>query len=255
MSNELLFDVWRGAEPSWARSWTKAALFATLEAPETIGDDAYRAEPPPWAGIDTSWAPEGRETALIVDLPGGEAVLTAIALVPAGFRPVVAINTTTGGAEVVEMGPVIAALRDAARRPHALDAPPQAPPAFVLDARRMLPDHAPIVGRLDNRWMLFASDLPSAGHFRANGIGGVLAVHRAGLAPDLVDVLGRFERGGLRVQSVDLEESTPTAVELPAGRTSAVGSIVRGVARWFELGGRRGDGTFSRRIVPRPSHG
>ncbi|MBI2390890.1 MAG: hypothetical protein HYV09_14965 [Deltaproteobacteria bacterium] len=262
MSEVEPYDVWRGTD-AWA-AWTKAALFATADGvelpPESEPQDALHR----WMKIDTSWlepppgsaahrGPDARETAIIVDLDGAEAIYTGVALVSRGFRPIVAINTTAADSETVDMVPVLEALRAVARVPEALDARPDAAPAFVLDARRMRPDRPRLPGILDNRWMVFASDLPSARLLRQHGMTQVLAVYRGELQPDLADLLARYRRGGLGLLAIDLDgaQPAPSSLEIDA---SALGLTLRSAGRTLLIPQRNADGSFGRR-VPIPSHG
>ena len=90
----------------------------------------------------------------------------------------------------------------------------------------------------DNRWVVFATDFPSAGLLARRGITRVQILHDGRLKDDLVNVLRRWQRGGIVLSHVDLKASmTPEPLSLPSSWWSGI----RGVARrlWYRLSLRR----------------
>src|SRR4051812_14752569 len=138
MDHRNVYDVWAGSDSAW-EIWTKPALFAQL-GDETLSADApeghqYRSRSLPWSDIDVSWAPDATlGTFILVDLEGAASIELGFTLMSRGYRPVVAINTCTGPGEVIDMTPVLEALREGARFPHACSRDSLARPAFLLDA-------------------------------------------------------------------------------------------------------------------------
>ncbi len=135
MDHVDVYNVWVGSDNAW-EIWTKPALFAQL------GDDTLRADAPeahqyrsrslPWADIDVSWAPDAAlGTFILVDIEGASAIELGFTLMSRGYRPVVAINTCTDLGEVVDMNPVLEALREGATFAHAFPRDRSAPPAFL----------------------------------------------------------------------------------------------------------------------------
>jgi hypothetical protein len=252
-----VYDVWAGEDNPWER-WMKPALFAQLgDAPR--GDDAsqgghYRTAPLPWSDVDVSWAPHASQgTFFLVDLEGPASIELGLALMSRGYRPIVAINACTGPGEVVDMGPVIEAIREGARFPHAFPAEGGEAPAFLLDARRMNATRplAPTV--FDNRWMIFRQDLPSADLLRRHGLSRVVVVSRdESIADDLRHVLYAWQQGSIEILVKQVDRASPpepTNVQSPSwvhrilGRPAGAGELRRNV-----------QGSFGARI-PEPSHG
>ena len=208
MTGEECFGIWAPADASWS-AWAKPVLFAQL--PSLTG---LTMEPPAGADVDALWAPDaGGRTALIVDLPGVLSLGHGLALARRGYRPVPLYNTTlTSGASVaVDAVPIARELVRGTQLLRSLTLRPDAPPAFLLDARRMAPDVPPKPGVFDNRWVVFPQDFPSGSRLRSAGIDTVLLVHGAGgLQDDLAHVLLRWRQLGLRLLATDVTGSSLT---------------------------------------------
>jgi len=250
MKDEDVYKIWRGAENRWV-AWVKPIVFAGIRPTEQRErvDAAYRQEPPPWGGIDTSFLQLDSVTAIIVDLEGREGLLFSLALGTRGYRPVVVINTCSGPGEVIDLSSIRSTLLLGAQTPSLLPDGPDFLPAFVLDARRMRPERSIEPGALDNRWMVFRSDLPSGMRLREGGLCRVLVVQRTREPQrDLHEILWNYRRDGFDVTIVDLLD---VAREVPftSKRTPWIDRLVRRMSL-----PRNFDGSFGRR-VPWPSHG
>lgn len=230
MTREEVFRRWRGAAGPWAQ-WIKPSLITQI--PE--GVEPREPRPMPLEGI-----PAAADTALILDVPGVEAVELGVALMGQGYCPVVLFNTTHDAEEVVKTWDLMAALSGAASR---LEARSGGPPAFLLDAHRQLAFGAMSGGRFDNRWYVFGSDFPTEEGFRSRGVRRLAIVCRRAVEPDLQDALARH--GGL--DPVVLSPDSATPVPLPRTRSS----LVRGLSTLGRMLVRRSDGSFGYRI----SHG
>jgi hypothetical protein len=155
---------------------------------------------------------------------------------------------------VIDQLPILLALRAGAPYLQSLDLAPSAPPAFLLDARRLAPGREVSPGVFDNRWQVFAQDCPSVETLKARGVARVVLVQRGRWVPryDLADVLRGWQHGGLAVLSKDLDDPAPPApfrvTPLPWHR-----------AAWHRileaLGLRRSPPGGFGHIVPEPSHG
>ena len=198
---------------------------APRDAPEAprdalpAADEGYDARVPPADGL----------TALVADLPGAEGVRRGLALAAAGYRPVPLYNSVPApvvslsaraGEAVLDVWPVVAALRDGARHLNALTLPPDAPPAFLLDARRRVGDGTGAVrpGSFDNRSVSLPTDFPSANLLLSAGVRRVLLVLRGGDGPqpDLSHTLRRWQDAGLEILAlrVDLPDA-PRPITVP----------------------------------------
>ena len=170
MSSRRIEDVWLGSDHPW-RTWVKRPLFASLpiDEVETATEEVpYRSDTSRWSGEGVAWLAAQR-AAIVIDLPGPRAIETALALGRHGFRPVLSINASSQPEEVVDMQPILALLAEGARFASPFPADAAAPPAFILDSRRDGEDsrRQPLPGAFDNRWTLFAGDLPTAEQLRA----------------------------------------------------------------------------------------
>src|SRR6266581_4451261 len=220
---EEIFSVWAPDASPWSR-WAKPVLFAHL-------DSALSQIPVREAAADLSWAPPPAEkAAFVLDLPGAEGVLNGIALAALGYRPVPLYNAiplpygarllnplSNVSVAAVDVLPILSALRKGAEQLAQLNIPPDAPPAFLLDAnrqgtRKMLPDE------FDNRSVSFTTDFPSATFLFAQGIRRIILVQKATLEPkeDLAHSLRRWQDGGLVLQRkrLDLAEA-PQPFQIP----------------------------------------
>ncbi|HSI36377.1 MAG: hypothetical protein ACAI43_17040 [Phycisphaerae bacterium] len=187
-----LFEMWAPAESAWS-DWAKPVLFA--HAAEAA------AEPPAEIGIDLAIA-DGH-TALVLDLPGEMGVRVAPGLTRAGYRPVPLYNGAPGAGEVVEVWPIVRALEELGPvvREASRGLPEDAPPAFLLDARRRGPAGEVGAGAFDNRSISLPTDFPSASTLRGRGIGRVILVQDEAGPPqvDLAHTLLRYQEAGIAI--------------------------------------------------------
>ena len=266
-----LYQAWAPVGAPWS-PWAKPVLFATFALESTI-------TPPPSAAIDVAWAPAARrearegdraasyrdqsepaptapgDTAIVLELPGTVALETALALAAIGYRPVPVLSATPSpytSLGLVDVRPLQAVLGTGAQVLRSLPLPLDAPPAFVLDARRM-PETRAIPGQYDNRSLLFPQDFPSASHLRDAGIARVLLVtHAAAVQRDLAHVLVRYRDAGLvvEVQAPDaavprrpLTEDAPSEFRSMMYRALALFGLKRNAAGGFGA------------LIPVPSEG
>ncbi len=259
MQPEMVYAAWVPAEGVWSL-WARPVLFAQMaESPEPPAGDGGPAEPAA-SGIQAApagaaWIPRAGEGAmLVVDLPGEESVRTGLALAGRGYRPVPLYNACTGPQEVIDQGPILRALRRGATSLRTLTLAADAPPAFLLDDRRMSPAGPMRPGAFDNRWQVFPEDFPSARLLTARGFRRAVLVQRGRRQPqeDLAHVLRRWQDAGIAVEAKDVADGRPP---LP---------ITVASPRWYRalwhralaiLGLRRcRQGGFGR-IVPEPGGG
>lgn len=219
MSLQQLYETWAPPDAVWSR-WVKPVLFASTDLP--VLPDAGGAAVP--ASSEPSgprgWRPAAHldpQAAYVVDLPGAASVEAGLELARAGYRPVPLYNTTRHPAAVVEVDAILARLATGGGELAALSIPPEAPPAFLLDSRRLAPAAPPAPGRFDNRWVAFPQDFPSASFLRSRGIQRVVVVQEGEGEPalDLAHVLLRYQRAGIEVllQSPDVTAS-PRPIEV-----------------------------------------
>ena len=230
MTPEEVFHRWRGAAGPWAQ-WIKPSLMTQIPP----GVEPREPRPMSLEGI-----PADDRTALVLDLPGVEAVELGIALMDRGYCPVVLFNTTYDVEELVKTWDLMATLRGAASR---LGDRSKGPPVFLLDAYRQYVVGEMSGGRFDNRWYVFSSDFPTEEGFISRGVRKLAIVCRREVELDLQDALANH--GGL--EPVVLSPGSAAAVPLPHARSK----LARGLSTLGRKLQRRADGSFGYRI----SHG
>jgi hypothetical protein len=193
LTNEECYEIWAPDDGVWSR-WAKPVLFMQAPPARSV------AAPPASGASEGARLPDARrDLAVVVDLPGPESVLTGLALARRGFRPVPLYNGNAGYGMVatVPVDDIGHHLFGSAELLREQRLPPDAPPAFLLDANR--DRGVPVPGAFDNRWVVLPQDFPSATFLLANGIRMVLILQSGRLDPatDLAHVLLRWQRAGV----------------------------------------------------------
>jgi len=204
-AGEELYWAWANQASPWS-AWAKPAVFATF--------NGWPSSPPPLPALPgLPWARDLRgDTAVIVDVPDGDAVLAGLALAKAGFQPVPLFNGCAAAYAVVDVSILAAHLASGAEVLRGLALGPDAPPAFLLDAWRR-PDRTKAnPGRFDNRWVTFPQDFPSARRLAASGITTVV-LYAGEVKDDLAHVLMRYKEAGMTMRQVKPEPGEGTAAE------------------------------------------
>jgi hypothetical protein len=216
MTNQEIFAAWSPENSLWS-TWAKPVLFAHLGTSSALPPSAE-------ASPDAGWSPTPIEkTALVLDLPGEEGVWVGVALAARGYRPVPLYNAvplpfgvsvldplSQRSVAAVNVLPMITALRRSAEQLARMNIPPDAPPAFLLDANRhgdklqMQPDE------FDNRSICFTTDFPSANYLLTHRIQRALLIQRDRIEPqtDLAHVLRRWQDGGLTLERMRIDLPT-----------------------------------------------
>lgn len=202
---ERIYNLWKPSNVFWAR-WAKPVLFAH------VAPNIQRIDPPPaWLTLDlfrsllvpTAGSPYRnggealRDVAIVVDLPHAGAVSAAVALAHLGFRPVPLYNGVPASAELIDQTAILAAL--AAGAALLGEIPENAPPAFLLDAKRMK-NRAPVEPPLfDNRWVCSPLDFPSPDVLWERGIRRAVVIHEGSsrVQWDLANVLVPWRERGI----------------------------------------------------------
>jgi hypothetical protein len=196
-----LFDVWAPEGAPWSL-WAKPVLFAAQSPVPAFASQDWQAARAVTRG---RWTPAAlAETMLVLDLPGPVALALALDCASHGWRPFPMFHSCTGPSALVDNESIRAGLAEGALLLRDANLPETAPPAFVLDSRRV--DGAPAPRRFDNRWVVFPQDFPSAARLLASDLRRVLLVQdgRREPRPDLAHVLLRWQRAGLEILALDL---------------------------------------------------
>ena len=199
-SPEDAFATWAPAAVIWSQ-WAKPVAF--------VQPDDIAAPPPPEPAIPPIAISLDPASAVIVDLPGEEAVGVGLLLAERGYWPVPLFNGTSGPAPIIDVHPIMRALVHGAERLRARQPSSDAPPAFLLDARRH--SRVPVdPGKYDNRWVVLPQDFPSGAFLASRGVRQVTLVQRgnAAMRDDLAHVVCRWQEHGITLRVLDLDTGT-----------------------------------------------
>jgi hypothetical protein len=253
MNPAELYKLWAPEDSIWS-NWAKPVLFA-----DHAFNDLPLSSSADWRSLNVAWAPSvDSNAAIVMDLPGAFAVWFAMTLAQRGFRPVPLFNGAPGpmlgSFPLVDVSAVVSALHATAEDLMTLRLPPNAPPAFLLDANRLSGGELPDPGRFDNRWWVFPQDFPSANFLLSQNIRSLVLVqnNRAQPRRDLAHVLLRWQEAGIQILSCgenDQTQPTPILVEKPDNFRSL----------WYRAlvlaGLRRNSAGGFGAVIPEPSSG
>jgi hypothetical protein len=212
--DEQTFEAWTPPGAVWSE-WAKPVAFINAHA----ASGAPPAEAPADLRLPISF---DTSSAVIVDLPGAEAVHAGLLLAERGFCPVPLFNGTSGPSAAIDVQPIARALVAGAAALKARPPAPAAAPAFLLDSRRRGAGLALKPGVYDNRWVTLPQDFPSAALLVSRGIRTVSLLQRGGAAvqPDLAHVLRRWCDQGMTLRAIDVASGQVTdnvTVPKPSG--------------------------------------
>jgi len=251
MKPSELYKLWAPKDSIWS-NWVKPVLFAD----KTVAGG----EPPQtaqWQSSNVAWAPAPESgTAIVLDLPGADAVWYGMALSQRGYRPVPLYNgvRSPSSFELVHVDAIVYALHEVEDALVGLRLPGDAPPVFLLDENRFAGGSFADPGRFDNRWWVFPQDFPSANFLLSHGIRSVVLGQNRSAGPqrDLAHVLLRWQEAGIQILACgvnDQAQPTPIQIERPD----------RFRALWYQAlvlaGLRRNSAGGFGAVVPEPSSG
>jgi hypothetical protein len=243
--SEDAFAIWAPDGVLWSE-WAKPVAFAQAGAMIVV-EPIAEADLPSVPGIFDP------RSALIVNLPGADAVYAGLALADRGFRPVPVFNGTSGPAAVLDVTPITRALGSGTQRLERNRIPQDASPAFLLDSRRNTGSSAVKSGAYDNRWVVLPQDFPSGALLASRGIVSVTLVQKDSLTipPDLAHVLRRWQESGIRIRVVDIA-SGQTAEDVTVPKPS--GFKLAWYAAIALLGLRRSNVGGFGSVIPEATH-
>lgn len=226
MTREEIFACWAPPASPWS-AWARPTLF--VEA-RPLSDELIRERVFSPAPVD--WAPAPSErAALVLDVPGPQAIRLGLSLAAAGYRPVPLFNGAASGfRECVRTDDFRDLLALYADDLAALRIRDDAPPVFLLDSRRLAGGRHPAPGSFDNRWVVFLQDFPSATRLSAHGIRRAVWITESpdAVCGDVLHVLRSWARDGLPVTRQVAEQTGEGP--LPAGTFSLLRAL------WYRLG-------------------
>jgi hypothetical protein len=232
MTPEEIYRIWAPPDSVWS-AWVIPVPFAQLFCRDSMTPQESPVYHLDWLGAENS-----RELAIVVDLPGANAIHYGLALISRSFRPVPVLDGSPGpfsvpaptpyspsfmagtqkSLSIVDMNGLLVSLCHGASQLRSAFLEPGAPPAFLLDANRMVGVPSESGEVFDNRWMVFPQDMPSGRFLRERGIRKVVLVHNRFFSQpqeDLAHVLLRWQEEGIAVESKPaLSGQLPVAIEV-----------------------------------------
>jgi hypothetical protein len=231
---EEIYNAWAPPQSPWSQ-WAKPVVFAHMATPP----NPYVLPPdqvsdPVSASFDiTHIPPADGKTAVVIDMPSATGATLALRLAnERGYRPVPLYNAVpapfhadtlamyTKAGVAIDMHDILESLRAWADELAALHLPPEAPPAFILDARRRGAGWSPTPGHFDNRSVSLPTDFPSATFLQSRGVRNALLIQPVGLGqaqPDLAHTLRRWQDGtvDLSLYEIDAPQRFVRPLDVP----------------------------------------
>jgi hypothetical protein len=230
MEREAIFEAWAPRGAAWT-PWAKPVLFEYTD--ELAGSSLPPPELPRRNLVGEGGAFESdvvrrhaMNRAMVVDLPGAESVAVGLALADFGYRPVPLYNALPSAGAVVEIWEIVRALVHGAPELERKGLPLDAPPAFLIDARR--DGHGALRPvQYDNRSVVFVTDFPSVLLLLQSGIEGVVLI-QSGNTPkaDLTPILVGWQDAGLQIH-VQRADAPSGAVPIHVRRPTLAQRLVQ----------------------------
>jgi hypothetical protein len=219
MEASVLYRIWAPANSVWSK-WATPALFGPVP-PQDLPPPARNGA---LAKNLSSFVPQDA-IAVFIDLPADLSIEAALLMAERGYRPVPVINAVFGESAAIDMPQVFRALCAWTPILSRLPIAQNAQPAFFIDRNRakdVLHPH-----ELDNRWLIFQEDLPSAEFLIEQGIREILLIQESYGQPaaDLRKILMGYQDKGIAVfvkSSKDIAAPKPIRV-LPLGLAHRIG--------------------------------
>jgi len=198
------YKIWAPDGVAWT-AWAKPVLFAdksfssasTLEIPKVSVKEV---------SVQTDF-----RAMIIVDLPGQQSVVEALAFAERGYRPVPLYNGTMGsGRMLINVREIREAIFSGTDILKTLPLRPDSPPVFMLDSSRMYGTRQP--GSYDNRWCVFPQDMPSAAYIKSKGINKIIVRAKFSIQTDLERILYDYQKSGIALYSLRDNASPPKAL-------------------------------------------
>ena len=190
MTDKELFKIWAPTNIRWT-DWVRPVYFIDIHSVPNI---TFTLEP--LHTLDTLH----QDTAIIIDLPGADGVLTGLAYAKLGYRPIPLYNGTepqTGAKSLVNNTPIKSALLWGTTALQTLSIHPDAPPVFLLDSNRIF-RYKMNPSLYDNSWDIYDQDMPSSDYLLSHGIRNII-VHSEKVQRDLTKILYKFQKKGLNI--------------------------------------------------------
>ncbi|MCU0857691.1 MAG: hypothetical protein MUC65_04730 [Pontiellaceae bacterium] len=215
MNNEDIFLTWAPNVSPWS-AWAKPVLFASMRGITSVPKN--QPDMSPESPSDAVWQVSfANDTALILDLPGETSVRAGLAMAEKGWRPVPLFNGCHASylsRMIVDTRPLIQSLIYGLPVLQQTKLSADAPPAFLLDQRRLSGSSLISPGDYDNRWCIVPQDMPSARYLKQAGIRRVILFADT-VMDDLAHILRRYEEGGLLLSIIRPAQMQEASLSVP----------------------------------------
>ena len=201
------FKVWAPTESKWSQ-WVKPVAFMGNEL-GNINEENKNLK---------RLATFNHDAIIIVDMPEESGVFYGLELARQGFRPIPLYNSVPGprGMSLVKMEGIKQALIEGATELTFIPLRKDAPPAFLVDSKRMSgPINIP--GKYDNRSWVFPQDMPSANFLLENQIKKVILLQEnKELMTDISQIVYRYQEAGLEISRFRTINCQPIKINAPS---------------------------------------
>lgn len=194
MNKKEIYKIWAPYNSRWT-NWVRPVPFIGIDKTKRIGHFIDYSIPQ-----ITYIKCLKRDTAIIIDEPGGESVKESIGLAKLGFRPIPIFNGTNPNENtqsIIDNDMIEQLLIWGAYELTKIKLDKDAPPVFLLDSNRL---NRYKVNRFifDNSWDVYSQDLPTYEKFKSNGIMNII-VKGSKLNKDLTKVLYKHQKNGINI--------------------------------------------------------
>ena len=202
------YKIWAPDNVEWT-AWAKPVLFADMDF--TSKDTLEIPEAPIYPDF---------KAMIIIDLPGKQSVIEAIAFANIGYRPVPLYNGTSGsGKMIVNVDEVKKAIFSSTDVLQTLSLLPDSPPVFMLDSNRMNDAKKSDILNgsqhvYDNRWCIFKQDMPSSAFLKGRGITKIIVRTNGNIQTDLERILFDYQNSGITLYLLNINSQTPAEVTI-----------------------------------------
>ena len=194
MTRKDIYKIWAPSSAKWT-DWVRPVSFIELDQRKEILE-VMDYDIPNIYYLDNYLD----DTAIILDISGGDSIKEGIALAKLGYRPIPIFNGTNpplNAKSTTNNSFIEPYLIWGAFELKKISLKDEANPVFLLDSNR-LNRYKINRGIFDNSWDIYPQDIPSSKYFLDHGITRIL-VRGNSLSNDLSKILYQFQDGGLTI--------------------------------------------------------
>ena len=197
MIGKEIYKIYAPNDTKWTE-WVRPVPFVAI--------DTYNRKPVSnWLDRKVLFLEQYEEnTAIFIDLPGKESIELGISLAHIGYRPIPLFNGTDEQKDsqaTTDTYMIESCLINGATKLKNISIQNDANPAFLLDSSRTN-RYRSKESIFDNSWDLYKQDIPTAKHFKENGILKIIVVGNT-IQRDLRKIFFEFREAGLEIYLTD----------------------------------------------------